>query len=66
MSLVSGIIVLIIGVILAAISSAIPAPGNKIAYWIGIALIIIGIIIIVLAVLGLTLGGLFLLPLLLV
>lgn len=57
MSLISGIIVLIIGIILFAISRALPPIASTVAYWLGIGLAIIGIILIVLAVLGITIGG---------
>ncbi len=52
MSLVSGIILTVIGVILYAISSMIPPGASTIARIGGIILAIIGIVVIILAALG--------------
>lgn len=38
------IIMLVVGIILWAVSRAIPAPWSSVAFWIGIVLIILGVI----------------------
>lgn len=53
--LIGGVIVLIIGIVLFAISRALPPVANTVAYWLGILLSVIGVIIIVMSVLT---GGL--------
>jgi hypothetical protein len=55
-SLITGIIVLIIGIILFAVSRALPPVAATIAYWLGILLAVIGVIIIVVAILTGALG----------
>ena len=61
-TIIYGIVVLILGVILYAVSRMLPPGASTAAYWIGIILAIVGIIIIVLAILGISVGGLFILP----
>jgi hypothetical protein len=58
-SLIGGIILLIVGIILFAISRALPHPSAATAaYWIGIALAILGVIFIAIAlILGIPSGG---------
>lgn len=56
--LITGIIVLIVGIILYAVSRAVPdAVIAKICFYLGLALIIIGIIIIIIAILTGALGA---------
>lgn len=64
--IVTGIILLVIGVILYAIQSLLPPEGRKAASIGGIILVIVGIILIVLGAIGyafLSIGGLIPLPL---
>ena len=65
LSVIHGILVLILGIILYAVSRLLPPGVSTAAYYIGILLAIVGVIIIVLAILGITIPGLFILPLLL-
>lgn len=55
--LISGVIVLIIGIVLWAISRALPPIANTVAFWLGVALVVIGVVIIVVALLTGALGG---------
>lgn len=55
--LVGSIILIVVGVILMAISGAIPPIGNKIAFWIGVLLLVLGIIFLVLNLVGYTALG---------
>ena len=67
MSIITGIVLLIIGIVLWAVSRQLPPGVSTAAYWIGIVLAVIGLIVLVLAVLGITIGtaGLLILPALL-
>jgi drug/metabolite transporter (DMT)-like permease len=58
-SLIGGIILLVVGIILFAISRALPHPSAATAaYWIGIALAILGVIFIAIAlILGIPYGA---------
>lgn len=55
-NLITGIIVLVIGIILFAVSRALPPVASTIAYWLGILLAVVGVIIIVVAILTGALG----------
>ncbi len=55
-SLIWGIILVIVGIVLWAVSRALPPVASTIAFWLGILLAVIGIIIIVVALLTGALG----------
>jgi hypothetical protein len=55
MSLIGGIILLVVGIVLFAVSRALPPPASTIAYWLGIVLAVIGLILIIVAVVGIAL-----------
>ena len=58
-SLIGGIVLLIVGIILYAVgrSGKLPSGADTAAYWIGIALAILGIIFIAIALITGTIGG---------
>lgn len=50
--LIHSIIVLIIGIVIFSLSRVLPPVANTIAYWLGILIAVIGIILVVIAILG--------------
>ena len=55
--LISAIILIIVGIVLYAVSRALPPVASTIAYWLGILLAVVGVIILVIALLTGALGG---------
>jgi hypothetical protein len=55
--LITGVILLIIGIVLFAVSRALPPVANTIAYWLGILLAVVGVIVIVVWLLTGAIGG---------
>jgi hypothetical protein len=55
--LITAVILIIVGIVLFAVSRALPPVANTVAYWLGILLVVVGIIVLVIALLTGALGG---------